>query len=71
MKRKGRVRVGADADLVVFDPGTVIDKATYERPGEYSFGFRYVMVGGKLVVRDGKLDEAGMPGRAVRGDAEK
>jgi len=71
MKRKGRVRVGADADLVVFDPGTVIDRATYERPGEYSFGFRYVMVGGKLVVRDGKLDEAGMPGRAVRGDAEK
>jgi N-acyl-D-aspartate/D-glutamate deacylase len=55
MRQKGRVKVGADADLAVFDANTVIDKATFEKPAQYSEGFRYVLVNGTFVVRDGKL----------------
>lgn len=66
MKHKGRLQVGADADIDVFDANTVIDKATYEKPGQYSYGFKYVLVGGQFVVRDGKLDEAELPGKAIR-----
>jgi hypothetical protein len=66
MKHKGRLQVGADADIDVFDPNTVIDKATYEKPGQYSHGFKYVLVGGQFVVRDGKLNEAELPGKAIR-----
>lgn len=66
MRRKGRVQVGADADLVVFDPGTVTDRATYEQVA-HSTGFRHVIVGGTPVVRDGELLTAALPGRAVRG----
>jgi N-acyl-D-aspartate/D-glutamate deacylase len=66
MKHKGRLQVGADADIDAFDPNTVIDKATYEKPGQYSYGFRYVLVGGQFVVRDGKLDESALPGKAIR-----
>jgi dihydroorotase len=66
MKHKGRLQVGADADIDVFDPATVIDKATYQKPAQYSEGFRYVLVGGIPVVRDGKLDESMLPGRPIR-----
>ena len=65
MRRKGRITVGDDADISVFDPDHVIDKATYENPAQYSEGFRYVLVGGKFVVRDGKLQDAA-PGEAIR-----
>ena len=71
MKHKGRLQVGDDADIDVFDPNTVIDKATYEKPGQYSYGFKYVLVGGQFVVRDGKLDEAELPGKAIRTNPEK
>jgi len=43
---KGRLKVGADADISVFDPARVIDKATFESPAQYSEGFCYVMVEG-------------------------
>jgi hypothetical protein len=66
MKHKGRLQVGADADIAVFDPGTVIDKATFQQPAQYSYGFRYVLVGGQFVVRDGKLDETVLPGKGIR-----
>jgi N-acyl-D-aspartate/D-glutamate deacylase len=66
MRLKGRLRAGADADIVVFDPDTVIDKATYEKAGQYSEGFRHVLVDGTPVVRDGRLQEGVMPGRAIR-----
>jgi N-acyl-D-aspartate/D-glutamate deacylase len=66
MKHKGRLQVGADADLDIFDPATVIDKATFQKPAQYSEGFRYVLVGGIPVVRNGKLDESMMPGQPIR-----
>jgi N-acyl-D-aspartate/D-glutamate deacylase len=63
---KGRVRVGADADVTVFDPATVIDKATFEQPLQYSQGIQFVFVNGVLVVEDGKLIDGIFPGRAAR-----
>lgn len=63
---KGRIRIGADADITVFDPDTVIDKATYEKPLQYSEGIEFVFVNGTPVVRDGKLVEGVFPGRAAR-----
>jgi dihydroorotase len=66
MKRKGRIQVGADADITVFDPARVIDKATYENPAQYSEGIEYVLVGGTPVVMGGKLQEGLLPGQPVR-----
>jgi N-acyl-D-aspartate/D-glutamate deacylase len=66
MRQKGRIKVGSDADIAVFDPARVIDKATYENPAQYSEGFRYVLVGGTFVVRDGKLQDGVAPGQAIR-----
>lgn len=66
MRSKGRIRVGADADLIVFDPARVIDRATFEKPGQYSEGITQVIVNGKLVVRDEKLVEGVKPGMAIR-----
>jgi N-acyl-D-aspartate/D-glutamate deacylase len=63
---KGRIRVGADADITVFDPNTVIDKATYEKPLQYSEGIPFVLVSGVPIVRDGTLVEEIFPGRGVR-----
>lgn len=65
MKNKGRIKVGADADIDVFDPDQVIDKSTYQKPAQYSYGFRYVLVGGTFVVRDGKLNETELPGKGI------
>jgi N-acyl-D-aspartate/D-glutamate deacylase len=67
MKNKGRIRVGADADLTIFNPGLVIDKSTFEEPAKYSEGITHVLVGGVFVVRDGKLQPDVNPGRAIRG----
>jgi N-acyl-D-aspartate/D-glutamate deacylase len=61
------VRVGADADLAVFDPETVADSAKFGDPAKYSVGFRYVLVAGVPVVSNGELQTGVTPGRAVRG----
>jgi N-acyl-D-aspartate/D-glutamate deacylase len=66
MARKGRVQVGADADLVVFDAEKVIDRATYEDSHQPSAGIAHVLVGGALVLRDGALVAGATPGRAIR-----
>ncbi len=66
MKNKGRIRVGADADITIFDPATVIDQATFEKPGVYSKGIQHVLVGGTFAVRDGKLQDGVAPGRGIR-----
>ena len=67
MARKGRVQVGADADLVVFDADTVTDRATYDSPTLTPEGIRYVFVDGTPVVIDGVLNTEARPGRPVRG----
>lgn len=66
MQNKGRIAVGADADLTVFDPATVIDRATFEQPTLTSAGIPHVIVNGTFVVRDGRLVKGVYPGRAVR-----
>jgi dihydroorotase len=65
LKSKGRLAVGADADITVFDPARVADLATFDRPAQYSEGIPYVVVSGTLVVKDGEI-EAALPGRGVR-----
>lgn len=65
-KDKGRIRVGADADITVFDPNTIIDKATYEKPLQYSEGIRLVLVNGVPVLKDGKTVDGIFPGRGER-----
>jgi dihydroorotase len=65
MGHKGRIKVGADADIAVFDPSRVIDKATFEKPAQYSDGFRDVLVGGVFVVRDGQVQESATPGEGI------
>ncbi len=65
-KNKGRIRVGADADLTIFDPARIIDKATYEEPLQYSGGISFVLVNGVLVVKDSQLVDGILPGRAAR-----
>jgi dihydroorotase len=66
MRQKGRLKVGMDADISVFDPALVIDKATFQNPAQYSEGFRYVLVEGTFVVLDGKLQQGVAPGEGIR-----
>jgi len=67
MRNKGRIRVGADADLTIFNPSQIIDKSTFEEPARYSEGIKHVIVGGVFVVKDGKLQGDANPGHAIRG----
>ena len=66
LSSKGRIAVGADADIAIFDPARVIDKATFDRPAQYSEGIPYVIVNGVAVVRESRIDESVLPGRGVR-----
>ncbi len=65
-KNKGRIKVGADADITVFDPNTVADRSTYQQPALTSTGFRYVLVNGVPVVQDGAVRDHVFPGRGAR-----
>ena len=66
LERRGRLAPGYYADVVVFDPATIQDRATYERPHQYATGVRHVFVNGVAVLRDGEHTGA-TPGRFVRG----
>jgi dihydroorotase-like cyclic amidohydrolase len=65
MRRRGRINVGAFADLAIFDPNRVQDKATYKNPAQYSEGITHVLVNGTLVVEHEKLVEGVFPGQPV------
>jgi N-acyl-D-amino-acid deacylase len=65
LKRRGRLVPGHFADIVVFDPSTVQDIATFERPHEYSVGIEQVLVNGTPVVSNGKTTGK-RPGRVIR-----
>ena len=66
-KNKGRIKIGADADITVFDPATVTDHSTYQQPSLTSTGFKYVLVNGVPVVMDGVVRDRVFPGRGQRG----
>jgi N-acyl-D-aspartate/D-glutamate deacylase len=66
MKNKGRIREGADADITVFDPQTITEKSTYEKPTLYSEGVKFVLVNGTVIVDHGQLKNGGTPGQPVR-----
>jgi N-acyl-D-aspartate/D-glutamate deacylase len=66
MRKKGRIQVGADADITVFDADRILDLSTYEKGDIPSRGIAHVLVGGTFVVRDSKPVDGVFPGRAIR-----
>ncbi|TMI94880.1 MAG: D-glutamate deacylase [Bacteroidetes bacterium] len=71
MRFKGRIQVGSDADITIFNPDTIIDKATFEKGLEFSAGIEYVMVNGSFVLRNSKTVSNVFPGQAVYGKFKK
>ena len=66
MRKKGRIKPGADADITVFDAGRVIDRATFENAAQYSEGIEFVFVNGVLAVKNGDVVGGVLPGRGIR-----
>ena len=66
LKGRGFLKPGMFADVVVFDPATIADRATYENPHQYAVGVRHVLVNGVPVLKDGEHTGA-TPGRALKG----
>jgi N-acyl-D-aspartate/D-glutamate deacylase len=67
-RRKGRLQEGADADIVVFDPKIVADRSTYAAPREPSVGMKYVIIGGTVLIDQGKLIANSFPGKPLLPD---
>lgn len=65
-EHKGSLEPGSDADIVILDPETICDTATFADPTSPSTGVRHLMVGGEFVVRDGSLVAGAYPGRPIR-----
>ncbi len=65
-KDKGRIHVGADADITVFDPDRVVDKATFDQPLQYSGGIQFVLVNGVPVIKEGAFVDGVLPGKPAR-----
>ena len=70
-RQKGRLQEGADADIVVFDAAAISDRSTFQKPMEPSVGVRYLVVGGSVVVDDGKIAADVFPGRALVGPRKR
>src|SRR5690349_15372571 len=66
MRQKGRLRVGADADITIFDAGRVLDRSTYREPSLSPVGIQHVIVNGVSVVANGRAVEGVAPGKAIR-----
>jgi N-acyl-D-amino-acid deacylase len=64
LKDRGRIAAGAYADLVIFDPATVADRATYAEPHQYATGVRDVVLNGRVTLRDGRHTGV-LAGRAI------
>jgi N-acyl-D-aspartate/D-glutamate deacylase len=71
MRFKGRIQVGADADITIFNPNTIIDKGTFENGPAFSAGIEYVIVNGVVVLRNGKTVDNVFAGQAVYGKFKK
>jgi N-acyl-D-aspartate/D-glutamate deacylase len=65
LSNKGRIRVGSDADITVFDPDRVIDRATFDKPAQYSEGIPFVLVGGQFAVKDSQIQTGVFPGTGI------
>jgi N-acyl-D-aspartate/D-glutamate deacylase len=70
-RRKGRLQEGADADVVVFDPQTISDRSTFEKPMEPSVGVHDLLVGGTVLIDGGKMMDNVFPGKAIVGSGKK
>ena len=70
LDRRGFLKEGMFADVVVFDPATIADRATFERPHQYAVGMRHVFVNGTQVLKDGEHTGA-KPGRALWGPGKQ
>jgi len=66
-REKGRLQEGADADIVVFDPATITDRSTFEKPMEPSVGVRYLVVAGSILVDEGAIVPNVFPGLPLLG----
>lgn len=71
MRFKGRIQVGADADITIFNPNTIADKATFEKGLEFSTGIEHVLVNGTFVLKNGKTVPGASPGKPVYGKFKK
>jgi len=71
MRYKGRIQIGADADITIFNPNTVTDKASFEKGLAFSNGIEYVIVNGVIVLRNGKTVPNQFPGQPVYGKYKK
>lgn len=71
MRFKGRIQVGADADITIFNPNTVVDKSTFEKGLGFSAGIEYVIVNGTIALMNGKTVTGVIPGQPVFGKFKK
>ena len=71
MCRKGRVQIGCDADITVFDAAAITDHATFAEPAQVSSGIAHVLVAGTFVLRDSVFQEGVFPGQGVRSEVTK
>ena len=71
MHQKGRIQVGADADITIFNADKIIDKASFDKGLAFSEGVEFVIVNGTLVLKNGKTITGVFPGKAVVGKFKK